>query len=93
MAKKSRATAVARVESGATDLFIDILKEFAPGSTQRLINSSIEFMEARREFLAERIARLEKVRTRISSARKPQASRAVPVRARRASRARRTSAA
>ena len=93
MAKK---TTVARrrsqVRNSMTDLFLETLKEFSPGSTQRLINSSIELMEAHREFLAERIARLERVRTRISKSSRQIRSRSVPVRIRRGSRAKRAAA-
>ena len=93
MAKKRTASGrQARLQNTVTDLFIETLKEFAPGSTQRLINSGIEMMEAHREFLAERIARLEKVRTRVSKSGRRTGSRAVPVRTRRASSTKRTSA-
>jgi hypothetical protein len=91
MAKTRRASgARTQLQSSVTDLFVETLKEFAPGSTQRLINSGIELMEAHREFLAERIARLEKIRARVSSSgRQTTARRAVRVRSGRARRARR----
>jgi hypothetical protein len=93
MAKKRRASgARTRLQSNVTELFVETLKEFAPGSTQRLINSGIELMEAHREFLAERIARLEKIRARISSSAPQSARRAVRVRRARARRAKRAAA-
>ena len=93
MAKKKRASgARTQLQSSVTDLFVETLKEFAPGSTQRLINSGIELMEAHREFLAERIARLEKIRARVSSGGKPTARRAVRVQRGRARRAKRAAA-
>jgi hypothetical protein len=102
MAKTRRASSrQVQLQNRVTDLFIETLKEFAPGSTQRLINSSIELMEAQREFLAERIARLEKLRGRVSptasggqaaASRRRAASRRVAVTGARRSRAKRASA-
>jgi hypothetical protein len=93
MAKKRRSSGrQAQLQNRVTDLFVETLKEFAPGSTQRLINSSIELMEAHREFLAERIARLERVRSRVSKGGRRAGRRDVPVRTGRGSRAKRTSA-
>ena len=88
MAKKSRMTrSRTQVRNSLRELVIGAIREFSPGSTQRLINSSIELMEAQREFLAERIARLEQVRGRLSQSGR-QTSRAVRVRARKRSRSR-----
>ena len=87
MAKRKRTvTRQGQLQNRMTDLFIETLKEFAPGSTQRLISSGIELMEAHREFLAERIARLERIRTRVSQGRRRAASRQVAVQTRRTSR-------
>jgi hypothetical protein len=94
MAKaKQASTRNVQLENRMTDLFIETLKEFAPGSTRRLINSSIELMEAHRELLAERIARLERIRARIAEPARTRSNRRVAVGTRRASRAKRASAA
>jgi hypothetical protein len=96
MAKKTASSRVARNRSqlrqNLADLLIETLREFAPRSTQRFINSNIELMEAHREFLAERIARLERARARVSKQTRRTASRRVPVRRRRASRAAKSAA-
>jgi hypothetical protein len=76
-----------------TDLYLEFLREFAPRSTERLINSGIELMEAHRELIAERIARLEEARKKLNAPTRRTASRKVAVRKRAgASRQKRTAA-
>ena len=57
------------------DVYIETLRELAPRSTERLINSGIEMLEARRELLAERIGRLEKAKARLAGRSRPSAAR------------------
>lgn len=71
-----------QLREGLADLHIEALKQFAPRSTERLINSGIELLEAHRELLAERIARLQRAKARISSKAGQSATRKVTVRQR-----------
>ena len=61
------------------ELYIEALQKFAPRSTERLINSSIELFEAHREFLAERIERLENAKAKMSKKAGRARSRTVPL--------------
>jgi hypothetical protein len=65
----------AQVRQNIADLWIETLRELAPRSTERLLNSGIELLEAHREFLAGRIAHLENAKQQVSkkSSRKPAA--------------------
>jgi len=68
----NRATQAARktgqlLESLA-DLYVEALKELAPRSTERLLNSGIEMLEAHRELLAARITRLRDAKAKLSKA-------------------------
>lgn len=72
-----------RVRETLADAYFEALRELAPRSTERLINSSIEMLEAHREFLAERIARLEKAKARVGGRGARAAARKVRVRRRR----------
>jgi hypothetical protein len=88
MAKK--ASRVARkstlLRQNVSDFYIELLREFAPRSAERLLNSGIELMEAHRELITERIQRLETAKTKISSGRQT-ARRRIAVRKRRGTRA------
>jgi topoisomerase IA-like protein len=79
------------VREGLADLWVETLRRVAPRSTKRIIDSSVQLMEAYREFLAERIAKLQKTKASIAKTSTRAASRKVPVKsaaARRAKRAR-----
>lgn len=88
MAKK--ASRVARkgtqLRQNVADFYIELLREFAPRSVERLLNSGIELMEAHKELITERIQRLETAKTKISSGRRT-ARRRISVRKRRGTRA------
>jgi len=94
MAKKTSqiASKSAQLRQSVADLYIEFLRQFAPRSTERLINSTVELMEAHRELIAERIARLERARTRIAAKSRVAAGRKISVRNRRGARAKRVAA-
>lgn len=81
MAKKSsRARAQGQqLREGMANAYIETLREFAPRSTERLISAGIQLLEAHREFLGERIARLEQAKASIAQS-PSRASRTVRVR-------------
>jgi hypothetical protein len=89
MAKKTSQIASKTTQLGQTlaELHIEFLRQFAPRSTEHLINSAVELMEAHRELIAERIARLERARARLATKKRAAAGRKISVRKGRSARA------
>jgi ubiquinone biosynthesis protein UbiJ len=69
-----------QVRDNLADVVIETWQKVAPRSTERLIAASIQWLEAHREFLAERIERLEKAKAKVAKASPRRAARKVPVR-------------
>jgi hypothetical protein len=56
----------AQAQENVLDLWIETVQRMAPRSTKLLLDSGMQLLEAHREFLAERIERLERAQSRIS---------------------------
>jgi hypothetical protein len=74
------------------ELYVETLQEIAPRSTERLINSGIEMLEAHRELLAGRIARLQQAKDRLTKSSSAARTRKVAVRRGRSTRRKKTAA-
>ena len=68
MAKKAAklASRSAQAQEDVIDVWIETVRRLAPRSTKLLLDSGMQLLEAHREFLAERIERLEQARSRIA---------------------------
>jgi len=56
----------AQAQEDVIDVWIETVRRMAPRSTKLLLDSGMQLLEAHREFLAERIERLERAQARIT---------------------------